>query len=212
MTTESPKISVILAVHDQSQSLEQNLSQFLTPQGDIPYEVIVVDDSSTDETPDILKRFKADYPQLYTTFLPKSKVPYPSRLRLALTVGAKAAHSKLILISDITRPPLSDQWLATLLSNIDESADVTLIYHDKSNIFQMWDSLDEAAPYVLKAERKSKRGHRGRFFLFLRGLYSDVLVKKSMIHELLKLFDQKVGGLRLEGLRFKVMWSNLTNR
>ena len=212
MTTGSPKISVILAVHDQSHALEQNLPQFLSPQGEIPYEVIVVDDASTDETPDILKRFKKDYPQLYTTFLPKSQVPNPSRVRLALTVGAKAAHGELILISNITRPPLSDQWLDTLVSNIDESADVTLIYHDKSNIFQSWDNLDEAAPYVLKAERKSKRGNRGHYFLFHRGLYSDVMVKRSIIHETLRLFDQSVGGLRLEGLRLKVMWSNISNR
>ena len=212
MTTDSPKISVILAVHDQSQTIEQNLSQFLSPQGDIPYEVIVVDDSSADETPDILKRFKADYPQLYTTFLPKSQVPNPSRLRLALTVGAKAAHGELILISDICRPPLSDQWLDTLTSNIDKSADITLVYHDKSNTFQSWDTLDDAAPYILKAERKSKRGHRGRFFLFHRGLYSDVLVKRDLIHETVKLFDQSVGGLRLLGLRFKVIWSNILNR
>ena len=89
MTSERPKISVIMAVQDQAHDLELNLPIFLTQQGEADYEVIVVNDSSTDETTDVLKRMKAEYPHLYTTFLPSSIVPYPSRLRLALTIGAK---------------------------------------------------------------------------------------------------------------------------
>ncbi len=198
-----------MAVHEQSHALEQNLSQFLSPQGDIPYEVIVVDDASTDETPDILKRFKKDYPQLYTTFLPKSQIPNPSRIRLALTIGAKAAHSNRIVITDITRPPISDEWLNILIDNLDEAADVMLLYHNKTNTFQSWNTLEEATPYILKAERRSKHGHRGRFLLFRRGLYSAVVVKKDIIHETIKLFDQHIGGFRLAGLYLKILWSNL---
>ncbi len=208
MTKESPKISVILAVHDQSHALEQNLPQFLSPQGDIPYEVIVVDDASTDETPDILKRFKKDYPQLYTTFLPKSRVPNPSRIRLALTIGAKAAHSNCIMITDITRPPMSDEWLNILFENLDETADVLLLYQNKSYVFQSFDTLDEATPYILKAERKSKHGHRGRLMMFRRGLYSAVVVKRDIIHETLKLFDQHVSVFRLAIMHLKILWNN----
>ena len=103
MTSEKPKISVIIAVQDRAQELEQNLPLFLTQQGEVEFEVIVVNDSSTDDTTNVLKRMKAEYPHLYTTFLPSSKVPYPSRLRLALTIGAKAAHGEWIVLADITR-------------------------------------------------------------------------------------------------------------
>ena len=74
MTTEEQKrpISIVMTVHDQAELLEQNLPAFLTLTYEGQYEVIVVDDMSTDETPDVLKRIKAEYPRLYSTFLPSS--------------------------------------------------------------------------------------------------------------------------------------------
>ena len=146
MTSEKPKISVIMAVQDRAQELEQNLPIFLTQQGEVEYEVIVVNDSSTDDTTNVLKRMKAEYPHLYTTFLPFSKVPYPSRLRLALTIGAKAAHGDWIVLADITRPPLTDTWIYTFVGNIDDHSEVVLEYHNKTNIIQSFDTLDEAFP------------------------------------------------------------------
>jgi glycosyltransferase involved in cell wall biosynthesis len=209
MTSERPKISVIMAVQDQAHDLEQNLPIFLTQQGEADYEVIVVNDSSTDETTDVLKRMKAEYPHLYTTFLPSSIVPYPSRLRLALTIGAKAAHGEWIVLADITRPPLSDRWIYTLVGNIDNHSEVVIDYHDKSNIIQSFNTLDEAASYILKAERKSRRGHQGRLFLFHRGLYSTMMVKSTCIHEAIKLFDQKINGAKLLSLRMHVLSKNM---
>ena len=110
MLSDTIKLSVIISVHDQAEALEQNLPLFLSSQGEVNYEVIVVDDSSSDETPDVLKRFKIEYPRLYTTFLPHSEFPSPSRRRLALTIGAKAAHSEWIAIVDINRPPVNESW------------------------------------------------------------------------------------------------------
>ena len=62
-----------MTVYDQAYELQENLTAFLTQQYQPGYEVVVVDESSTDETPDILKLLKKDYPNLYTTFLPKSE-------------------------------------------------------------------------------------------------------------------------------------------
>lgn len=209
MTSEKPKISVIMAVQDRAQELEQNLPIFLTQQGEVEYEVIVVNDSSTDDTANVLKRMKAEYPHLYTTFLPFSKVPYPSRLRLALTIGAKAAHGDWIVLADITRPPLTDTWIYTLVGNIDDRSEVVLEYHNKTNIIQSFDTLDEALPYILKAERKSSYGHKGHLFLFRRGLYSTMMVKTSRIHDVLKLFDQKINGFKLISLLTQVLSRNI---
>ena len=61
-----------MAVHDNAQELERNLPAFLTQDYAPGYEIIIVDESSTDETEDVLKRFKHQHNNLYTTFIPDS--------------------------------------------------------------------------------------------------------------------------------------------
>ena len=209
MTSEKPKISVIITVQDQAQALEKNLPIFLTQQGEVEYEVIVVNDSSADDTTNVLKRMKTEYPHLYTTFLPFSKVPYPSRSRLALTIGAKAAHGAWIVLADITRPPLTDSWLSTLVGYLDNHSEVVLEYHNKTNIIQLFDTLDEATPYILKAERNSTHSHKRRLFLFHRGIYSTIMVKTSRVHDTIKLFDQKINVFKLASLFTQVFSRNM---
>ena len=53
--TETTEISIILVVHDQAGLLRENLPSFLNIDTKRPYNVIVVDDQSTDDTPDVLK-------------------------------------------------------------------------------------------------------------------------------------------------------------
>ena len=67
-----------MTVYDQSEELKENLPLLLQQEYESGgYEVIVVDESSTDSTPDVLKLLKGEYPHLYSTFLPK-----PDRKRL----------------------------------------------------------------------------------------------------------------------------------
>ena len=49
------RLSVVMVVHNEAELLQQNLPLFLSQSGNTAYEVVVVDDSSSDATPDILK-------------------------------------------------------------------------------------------------------------------------------------------------------------
>ncbi len=60
MNKDERRFSVIMTVYDQAYELQENLTAFLTQQYQPGYEVVVVDESSTDETPDILKLLKKD--------------------------------------------------------------------------------------------------------------------------------------------------------
>ena len=57
--------SIVMTVYDQASELESNLPAFLTQEYEPGYEVIVVDETSTDNTEDVLKIMKNDYPHLY---------------------------------------------------------------------------------------------------------------------------------------------------
>ena len=204
---EHTKISIIIAAHDQARDLEANLPTFLTTAREAGAEVIVVDDMSTDETPNILKRMKTENADvLYTTFLPKSVVMNPSRLRLALTIGAKAAKNDHIVLADINRPPISLEWLTGLA----ESAAALVFSSRKGDTVEhvLATSLDDLHATILKAERKSGHGHRGKWKKRRRGLYDALSVKKEHVYDAIYLFDQDIRGFRLWGLRLKT-WLGL---
>ena len=205
------KFSVIMAVYDNARELEENLPAFLTQTYEPGYEVIVVDESSTDNTEDVLKLLKNEHPHLYSTFLPK---PYRDILRrkLALTIGVKAAKNEWVILTDIYSTPPSEEWLKEIAECIDNSTEAMIGYYRKKGTkIQLFDDITETRRLIIKAERKRADGHKGKHLKYLRGKYDFIAVKTSKAHDLLKYFEQKVGFRRLMGLRFSVMCQNINS-
>ena len=197
-----------MTVHDAADELEKNLPLFLTQQWQGALEVIVVDDASTDETADVLKRMRAQYHNLYSTFVPKS-VPDPCRHRLTLNVGVKAAHYEWIVVADIARPPRTDMAFERLAEVIALGGiEAVTVYgsnkEGKAPRYHTWTELTEAAPLLRKAERRPGRRHRGRWFRSWRGMYDAVAVPKELITDTLRYFDHDIHGWKLAGLRLCV--------
>jgi glycosyltransferase involved in cell wall biosynthesis len=198
-----------MTVYDNAQELRQFLSAFLTQDYAPSYEVIVVDESSTDHTEDVLKLQKQQYPQLYTTFLPKPNRNI-TRRKLALTIGVKAAKNEWVIFSDIHAAPPSSTWLGEIAETLDKNTDIQLGYFRKSDTrLQAFEDVGLASRYVRKAERIKADGHRGNHLKYLRGKYDFIVVRKDKAHDVLKFFEQKIGFRRLLGLRMSVMCHNL---
>ena len=204
MTTEDQTrpISIVMTVHDQAELLEQNLPAFLTLPYEGQYEVIVVDNMSTDDTPDVLKRMKAEYPRLYSTFLPSSVIVNPSRKRLALSVGAKAAHHDYIVLADIHRTPINADWLTGLA---DGEASLVFCNRKRDSVTHVVATeLNDLRHIILKAERRSFKEYWSKWLRKRRGLYDAIGVRKEHVFDAIMLFDQKIRGFRLLGLRLRV--------
>ena len=184
------------------------MPQFLTVASAAQGEVIIVDDSSTDETPDVLKRLKEDNAHLYTTFLPKS-VPNRSRLQLALNIGVKAALSDRIVFADITRPPLVSEWLTGLTEGTVTAVYCRLKHGTPQVTHQLFDDMEEAANTLLKAERRDGDGHRGRWFRMRRGMYDAIAVNKALTLDAIKLFDQRLTVGKKMQLGMSVFFKNM---
>ena len=203
------RFSVIMTVYDNGSDLEQHLPAFLTQTYEPGYEVIVVDESSTDETDDVLKLMKQQYPHLYTTFLPKPDI-HVVRKRLALTIGVKAAKNEWIIFSDIKAFPQDNVWLQTIADNLGSTSD-TMIGRYKKGELQMYlfEDLEAVSDYIVKGERLKADGHKGTLLRKFRGKYDFVVVRANKAHELLKYFEQHVGFGRLLGLRMSILFKNL---
>ena len=103
----SPGISVIICAKNEEKNLEQFLPHIL--QQDYPeYEVVVVNDSSTDDTENVLMQLAAQYDQLRYTSIPADDKLKRGK-KLALTIGLKAAKYDHVLLSDADCYPVSDQ-------------------------------------------------------------------------------------------------------
>jgi len=126
-TGRQPAISIIMAVHNQASELERNLPMLLALPYEPGYEVIVVDESSTDGTDDVLANLKTQYPNLYTTYIPDSS-HYISRRKLALTVGVKASHYEWIIITEADSHPASDTWLQAMAEGMTDDVDTVCGY------------------------------------------------------------------------------------
>ena len=203
------KFSVIMTVFDNGSDLEQNLPAFLTQTYEPGYEVIVVDESSTDHTDDVLKLMKQQYPHLYTTFLPKPDI-HIVRKRLALTIGVKAAKNEWIIFSDIKASPQDDTWLQTIADNLGSTSGIMLGHYKKGELrMRMFEDIEAVSDYIVKGERQRANGHKGTRLKKLRGKYDFVVVRANEAHELLKYFEQPVGLGRLLGLRLRILFRNL---
>ena len=198
-----------MTVYDNGSDLEQHLPAFLTQTYEPGYEVIVVDESSTDDTDDVLKLMKQQYPHLYTTFLPKPDI-HRTRKRLALTIGVKAAKNEWVIFSDINAFPKDNTWLQSIADNLDGNSGIMMGRYKKDNlIMHTFEDIEAVSNYIIKGERLRADGHKGKRLRRLRGKYDFIVVRTVEAHELLKHFDQTVGFARLLGLRLSILFRNL---
>jgi len=172
--TEDKGMSIVVACHDNAYELEHNLPAMLEQQ--YPnFEVIVVDESSTDDTDDVLKQLKPKYPNLYTTFIPESS-HYLSRRKLALTVGVKAAKHEWIVFIDATCKPADDQWLACMASHCTNDKDLVMgyaNYADEASAYRRFRQLFSACRNMRKAQRSTAYASGGNVIAIRRKLFMD---------------------------------------
>mgnify|MGYP006282780477 CR=1 FL=1 len=121
-----PPISVIICARDEEENLEKNLPTFLEQNYD-HYEVVVVNDCSTDDSDMVLKRLKNKYPHLKTTEIKKDQ-KFSHGKKLAVTVGIKAAKNEHLLFTDADCYAESKNWIQAMASKFDESTSIVLGY------------------------------------------------------------------------------------
>lgn len=123
---ELPPLSVIICARNEADNLRKVLPTIL--EQDYPeFEVIVINDASTDETADVLGAFEEKYPNLYHSFTPES-ARYISHKKLALTLGIKASKHDWLVFTETNCIPASNQWLRLMARNFTSQTQIVLGY------------------------------------------------------------------------------------
>ena len=119
-------LSVIICAKNEEYNLEKNLPKILT-QNYNHFEVIVVDDASTDETPELLKRLELKYNNLRHTTVPQSN-RFKDGKKFAQTLGIKSAKNEHLVFTDADCLPVSDLWLQKINNSFLQKKDIVLLY------------------------------------------------------------------------------------
>jgi glycosyltransferase involved in cell wall biosynthesis len=206
-----PSFSLVVAVHDQADILASNLPLLLKQEYEGQYEVIVVDEHSTDNTADVLLQLQEEHKRLYTTFVPQYQFQQTPQ-RLAYTIGVKASKYDWIVLCNISTPPPNPSWLAELAPFAVKPAELLLGYIAAKNgdvRLQSFDTVGEAKLLVSKAERQHAKAHDGQWLRYLRGKYDFAVVRHDRGHELLKQYDCAMSSGSLLWQRVKGVCYNL---
>ncbi len=112
-SVEEQGVSVIVCARNEEENLQDYLQTLLAQ--DYPkFEVIVVNDGSEDKTQEVLERYALVSSNLYVTFVPRGAHVISTK-KLALTIGAKAAHYDYLLLTDADCRPESRQWIREMV-------------------------------------------------------------------------------------------------
>jgi cellulose synthase/poly-beta-1,6-N-acetylglucosamine synthase-like glycosyltransferase len=123
---EQPPVSVIICAKNEADNLRKFLP-FILQQEYPDFEVIVINDGSTDETDILINDLSEKNPHLRTTFVPAGANNVSTK-KLGLTLGIKASKNDFLLFTDADCMPEDKLWMARMMRNFTRETDFVLGY------------------------------------------------------------------------------------
>lgn len=133
ITSTTIPVSVIICAKNEAENISSNLESILT-QKHPNFEVIVVNDASTDDTLATLNTFKKNYPNLKVVDI-KSTSTYRGNKKNAVTKGIETAANEYLLFTDADCKPVSKNWISEMTSPFTDDKTIVLGYggYQKAN-------------------------------------------------------------------------------
>lgn len=170
---EKTGISIVIAVHDNADELERHLPLFLSQDYEGEVQVVIVDESSTDGTSDVLKRFCHQHDNIYVTFVPPTS-RYVSRRKLALTIGVKAAKHEWVVFCDINCYPSDNHWLESFVSTIADDSELVMgltMYEPKTPIAMRFVYAEDSARVMAWGAKGKAVRYNGKALAIRKSLF-----------------------------------------
>jgi len=135
---EKLSVSVVLIAKNDSENLKQ-LIPLLLQQDYENYEIVVVNDGSTDESQEYLERLVKTESKVYSTFSSMYEDVNSEKQRvLAMTIGIKAAKNDVLLFTETSCRPTSNEWIRSMVKGFSANKDIVLGYNRFSTPSTLW--------------------------------------------------------------------------
>ena len=180
-----PFVSVIICAKNEQNNLSQFL-EFVLSQKYPDFEVLVVDDNSTDDSLTVLKEFKKKYSQLKVLTLQAEKSSFGKKQ--VLEFGIEHAKSDYLVMTDADCKPLSASWLVGIVNGFADGSELVLGVSLYSKLKGTVNSIIQndtgfiAANYLSMAASGFPYMSVGRNVAYKRSLFEKVGGFKSHYH------------------------------
>jgi len=151
-TQHNEPVSVVICARNEAEALAANLPAIFE-QKHAAFEVVVVNDSSEDDSDLVLSRLKAQYPGLKISTIARDPRFHRNR-KLAHVVGIKAATNDLLLLTEPGCRPASGSWLTQMTAPMAAGRDIVLGYggyhagRGLLNRYMRYDTMTGAMQYA----------------------------------------------------------------
>jgi glycosyltransferase involved in cell wall biosynthesis len=119
-------ISIIICAKNEAENLAKNLPLILSQEYS-NFEIVLVNDSSSDTTLKVMKEFEAKHNNIKLVDV-KTNETFWGNKKYALTLGIKASKYDFLVFTDADCAPNSNKWIAHISSNFSNQKSIVIGY------------------------------------------------------------------------------------
>jgi len=164
-------VSVIVCAKNEVEKVRQFIP-LLASQNYPDFEIVLIDDASSDETLDIFEAFEKEYSNVRLVKVENNEAFWGNK-KFALTLGIKAARKEYLLFTDADCYPSSQDWITQMSSQFTMSKTIVLgygAYEKEKNSFLnkiiRFDAMFSATKYFAWAKTGRPFAGEGRNLAF----------------------------------------------
>jgi len=180
-------VTVMIAAHNEFQNLKVLIPKLFEQDYEL-FDVMIVNDRSTDRTKKLLGEMMAIYPKLRSVTIKYTPAHVTSK-KFALTLGIKVAKHDVILLTDADCIPDTDQWIRKMTAPIREDEKTFSIgfsgYEQKTGFLNNWiqfETLLTALFYMSFGLWKKPFMAVGRNLCYRKSFFMEVKAFKGLWH------------------------------
>lgn len=125
-TPKRVPISVIVCAKNEEENVK-NFVPLLAEQNYPDYEIVLIDDASSDETLEVFEAFEKQYSNIRLVKVENNEAFWGNK-KFALTLGIKAAKNEYLLFTDADCYPKSNDWIKEMSAQFTKEKTIVLGY------------------------------------------------------------------------------------
>ncbi len=126
-SSQQHAVSVIVCARDEDENIARNLPGLLVQQYPSSFEVVVVNDNSTDDSKFILQELKRSFKGLQVVELAQEAKLIAGK-KYPLSVGIREANHEVLLLTDADCVPASEHWIEKMQDGYNGDTEIVLGY------------------------------------------------------------------------------------